>query len=256
MIPLYHDFTGETVLVFGGGPVGERKARRFAAEARVVVVSPEFVDGRGDWEADETANGEVALVRARPTVDDVDTWLDRTDPALVVAATDDDAVNDAVAAAARRRGLLLNRADSSSIETSETPEETGEAASPNGETDGDASAARGGGARDVVVPATVAEGDVRVAISTGGRSPALAKYLRERIEAEIEGAEGMAELTGELRAELRAADLDASARRDAIRAVVRDPLVWKALRTGASNPRREATRVIRNTTGGDRWTWE
>ncbi|MFD1685676.1 precorrin-2 dehydrogenase/sirohydrochlorin ferrochelatase family protein [Halobellus litoreus] len=260
MIPLYHDFTGETVLVFGGGPVGARKARRFAAEAHVVVVSPDFVDREDDWEADESADGAVALVRARPAPADVEAWLDRTAPALVVAATDDDAVNDAVAAAARRRGLLLNRADSSSIETSETPEETGEAASPNGETDGDAgddaSTARGGGARDVVVPATVAEGDVRVAISTGGRSPALAKYLRERIEAEIEGAEGMAELTGELRAELRAADLDASARRDAIRAVVRDPLVWKALRTGASNPRREATRVIRNTTGGDRWTWE
>ncbi len=42
MIPLYHDFSDETVLIFGGGPVGARKARRFAAEARVVVVSPEF----------------------------------------------------------------------------------------------------------------------------------------------------------------------------------------------------------------------
>ena len=40
MIPLYHDFTGETVLLFGGGGVGSRKATRFADEARVVVVSP------------------------------------------------------------------------------------------------------------------------------------------------------------------------------------------------------------------------
>jgi len=40
VIPLFHDFTDETVLVFGGGPVGARKARRFAAEADVVVVSP------------------------------------------------------------------------------------------------------------------------------------------------------------------------------------------------------------------------
>ncbi|MFC6772099.1 NAD(P)-dependent oxidoreductase, partial [Halorubrum pallidum] len=37
MIPLYHDFTGETVLVIGGGGVGARKASRFADEARVVV---------------------------------------------------------------------------------------------------------------------------------------------------------------------------------------------------------------------------
>jgi hypothetical protein len=39
MIPLLHDFTGATVLVFGGGTVGARKARRFASEADVVVVS-------------------------------------------------------------------------------------------------------------------------------------------------------------------------------------------------------------------------
>jgi precorrin-2 dehydrogenase/sirohydrochlorin ferrochelatase len=128
--------------------------------------------------------------------------------------------------------VLVNRADSSASETA------------------------GDGVADVVVPATVTDGDVRVAISTGGRSPALAKYLRERIEAEIEGAEAMAALSGELRAELRTADLDPSTRRDAIRAVVRDPEVWKALRTGTSNPRQEATRVIRNTTGGDRWTQE
>jgi precorrin-2 dehydrogenase/sirohydrochlorin ferrochelatase len=100
----------------------------------------------------------------------------------------------------------------------------------------------------------VTDGDVRVAISTGGRSPALAKHLRERIESEVDGAEGMAALTADLREELRSSDLDPSERRDAIRAVVRAPEVWKALRTGISNPRQEATRVIRNTTGGDRWT--
>ncbi|MFB6091352.1 MAG: bifunctional precorrin-2 dehydrogenase/sirohydrochlorin ferrochelatase [Halobellus sp.] len=232
MIPLYHDFTDETVLIFGGGPVGARKARGFAAEARVVVVSPDFADA--DF-------GGAELVRARPDPDDVPAWFDRAAPALAVAATDSDAVNDAVEAASRERGVLLNRADRSASV----------GGSAEADDDSDAPPTEGGH-RDVVVPATVADGDVRVAISTGGRSPALAKYLRERIEAEIEGAEAMAELTAELRQELRASDLDPATRRDAIRAVVRDPEVWKALRTGASNPRREATRVIRNT-GGDRW---
>jgi len=236
MIPLYHDFTDETVLIFGGGPVGARKARRFAAEARVVVVSPEF--GEDDFGGEEA---DVELIRARPASEDVAAWIERTAPALVVAATDDEAVNEAVSAAAAERGLLINRADSSAI----APD-----AIASDETERETSA------RDVVVPATVADGDVRIAISTGGRSPALAKYLRERIEAEIEGAEEMAALTGKLRAELRAADVEPSVRRVAIRAVVRDPLVWKTLRTGASNPRREATRVIRNTIGGDRWTQE
>lgn len=43
MIPLVHDLSDETVVVFGGGPVGARKAHRFAREARTVVVSPEFL---------------------------------------------------------------------------------------------------------------------------------------------------------------------------------------------------------------------
>ncbi|RLM57031.1 bifunctional precorrin-2 dehydrogenase/sirohydrochlorin ferrochelatase [Halobellus sp. Atlit-31R] len=230
MIPLYHDFSDQTVLVFGGGRIGARKARRFASEATVVVVSPDF--GEYDF-------GGAELVRARPGPDDVATWVDRVGPALVVAATDSDDVNDAIAAAGRERGLLVNHADSS----------------VGGDTD-ESDAPGAGGVGDVVVPATVDDGDVRVAISTGGRSPALAKHLRERLEAELDGADGMAALTAELRAELKASDLDPSARRDAIRAVVREPSVWKALRTGESNPRREATRVIRNTTGGDQWTRE
>jgi len=234
MIPLYHDFTGQTVLVFGGGPIGARKARRFGAEARVVVVSPAF-------DADDFGGAE--LVRARPAPADIEGWVDRAAPALVVAATDDDAVNGAVATAARERGVLVNRADRSAA---------------TGGDDGTASGSDAGGTpgppADVVVPATVADGDVRVAVSTGGRSPALAKRLRERIESEVDGAEGMAELTADLRAELRSSEVDPSARRDAVRAVVRDSEVWKGLRTGTPNPRREATRVIQDTIGGDRWT--
>ncbi|MFB6091855.1 MAG: bifunctional precorrin-2 dehydrogenase/sirohydrochlorin ferrochelatase [Haloquadratum sp.] len=230
MIPLYHDFTGETVLVFGGGSVGARKARRFAREARVVVVSPDFADR--DF-------GGAERVRAAPGPADAGAWLDRADPALVVAATDDPAVNDAVAEAARARDVLINRADRS---------ESGEAAGGK-DAGGDAT---GRTVHGVIVPATVDDGGVRVAVSTGGRSPALAKYLRERIESEIEGAGAMADLTADLRAELRGDGADPAARRDAIRAVVRDPSVWKALRTGTSNPRREATRVIRNTMEGDR----
>ena len=68
MIPLYHDFTDETVLVFGGGSVGARKARRFAEEARVVVVSPDF-EGTSGF-------GDAELVRARPSPEDVEAWMD------------------------------------------------------------------------------------------------------------------------------------------------------------------------------------
>ncbi|SDM51644.1 precorrin-2 dehydrogenase / sirohydrochlorin ferrochelatase [Halogranum gelatinilyticum] len=214
MIPLVHDFSGETVLVFGGGPVGARKARRFARETRTVVVSPDFSDR--DF-------GDAELVRAAPDPDDVADWVARFDPVLVVAATSVAAVNEAAERAARDHGALVNRADHS-------------------------------GERDpgsVVVPATVEDDPVSVAISTGGVSPALSKYLRERIEDELAGAGGMAELTAELRSTLKESDLSPSERRDVVRAVVQSSPVWKALRTGESNPREEAARVIGTQFGTD-----
>ena len=226
MIPLLHDFTGEVVLVFGGGPVGARKARRFGEEARVVVLSPAFADREFEPEERRDPEAGVELVRVAPAPGDVGTWFDRANPALAVAATDDEAVNDAAERAAQEAGALVNRADVSG--------------------DGDRDA------RSVVVPATVEDGDVRVAISTGGASPALAKHLRERIEAELEGAGAMADLTGRLRTELRESDRTPRERRDAVRAVVRSERVWKALRTGKSKARQEADRVIRNTGGGER----
>jgi precorrin-2 dehydrogenase/sirohydrochlorin ferrochelatase len=214
MIPLYHDLSEETVLVVGGGTVGRRKALGFAEEARVVVVSPAFDDRL--VEAAAEGDSPIDLVRAAPDADSVSAWVDRVAPALVVAATDDPAVNAAAEAAALDAGILVNRTDVS-------------------------------GGRDpgsVVVPATVEDGPVRVAISTGGRSPALSKALRQRIESEIEGAGAMAELSGDLRSELAEAGVDPADRRAAIRRVVRSEGVWKGLQKGRSKARIEADNVI------------
>jgi precorrin-2 dehydrogenase/sirohydrochlorin ferrochelatase len=224
VIPLYHDFSEETVLVFGGGSVGARKARRFAREAQVVVISPAF-DER--FETDEEL-AAVDRIRAAPEPAEVPEWVDRFEPVLVVAATDDPDLNRAVDEAASERGLLINRTDQS-------------------------------GGRDVdsvVVPATVRDGPVSVAISTGGKSPALSRYLRQQIEAEIEDAGAMAELTGELRAELKESDLSVADRRAAVRSVVRSSSVWKALHTGTAKATKEAERVMAaehdDTDGGSR----
>jgi len=207
MIPLLHDFSGATVLVFGGGPVGARKARRFAREARVVVVSPDFADA--DF-------GGSERVRAAPSAEEVGDWLDRFDPALAVAATDREAVNAAVAEAARERGRLVNRADSHG------DRELG----------------------SVVVPATVRDDPVVAAVATGGASPALSKHLRETIEDDIAGAGAMTTLTADLREELQAEGVAPDVRRDAIRAVVSSSQVWKGLRRGESKGRQVARDVI------------
>lgn len=72
--------------------------------------------------------------------------------ALVIAATDDRSVNAAVASAARRRGIPVNAVD-------DPPNCT------------------------FIVPAVVRRGDLTVAVSTGGKSPAAARLVKERIGA-------------------------------------------------------------------------
>ena len=193
MIPLAHDLSDETVLVVGGGAVGSRRARTFAAEADVVVVSSAFPNEN---------YGGATRVRLAVTPDEAPALIGRYDPALVVCATTDDEVNAAVAGAARGCGALVNRADESG----------------------------GRAVGEVAVPATVADGDVRAALSTGGASPALARVLRERLESELAGAGLVADATGCLRTELAAEGVDAGRRRDAVRAAARDDEVWAAAR--------------------------
>ena len=70
---------------------------------------------------------------------------------IAFAATDDSAVNTQVAREARARGILVNVADTPSL-------------------------------CDFIVPSVVHRGDLQIAISTGGASPALARRLRQEIE--------------------------------------------------------------------------
>jgi len=73
---------------------------------------------------------------------------------LVIAATDDPEVNRAVYQAGERAGIWVNGADDPAN-------------------------------CSFTLPSVVRRGDLQVAVSTGGRSPALASWLRRRIEAEI-----------------------------------------------------------------------
>ncbi|HHW13463.1 MAG TPA: bifunctional precorrin-2 dehydrogenase/sirohydrochlorin ferrochelatase, partial [Firmicutes bacterium] len=76
---------------------------------------------------------------------------------LVIAATDDARLNAAVAEEGRRRGLLVNVVDCA-------PES------------------------NFIVPAVLRRGELVIAVSTGGASPAQARRIRERLEREY-GAE-------------------------------------------------------------------
>ena len=93
---------------------------------------------------------------------------------LVVAATGDPAVDGTVVADARAAGVLVNAADGDHPGT-------------------------------VRFPAVLHRGPVTVAVSTGGASPALARWLRDRIADRLPaGLETVAGLVEEARAEWRA----------------------------------------------------
>lgn len=149
------------------------------------------------------ALGDIALVRRGFAPEDLaGAWV-------AIAATGDREVNASVAAAARERHVLTNVVDD--------PTQC-----------------------DFIFPAVVVRGPVQIAISTGGRSPALARHLRERLEPMIGPEYGeLAELLAEIRAELRAASLPVSA--EAWQAVL-DKTLLELVRLRDLPAAREATR--------------
>jgi precorrin-2 dehydrogenase / sirohydrochlorin ferrochelatase len=171
---------GRRCLVVGGGPVAARKTRGLVeAGGRVTVVAPQMVAamealagvvGTGVSVGDGvSAGGRVALER-RPYRSGEAARYD-----LVVTATGVPSVDGEVAADARGGGVLVDSADSDIPGT-------------------------------IRLPAVIRLGTVTVAVSTGGSSPALARWLRDRIAASLPpGIDTVATLIDEARRDMRAA---------------------------------------------------
>lgn len=97
MIPLYLDLSEKRALVFGGGPVGQRKAAYLAKQATVMIV--DHHDGpspQGVTRINAELNDSLHLIEI------VD---------MVVAATDSPDTNDLICKEARAKGKMFNRAD-------------------------------------------------------------------------------------------------------------------------------------------------
>jgi precorrin-2 dehydrogenase/sirohydrochlorin ferrochelatase len=140
--PAFLDLRGRRCLVVGGGEIGERKTRALLECGARVTIVSPLLT---PGLAALAASGRL-VHRARPFV--------RSDPrgcALAVAATGDPRVDRVVAAAARRWRALVNVVD--------RPQHC-----------------------DFIVPAVLRRGELQIAVSTGGRSPAIAREIRRRLE--------------------------------------------------------------------------
>lgn len=145
--PLFLDLEGRPCVVVGGGAVAGRKVRTLLeAGATVTVVSPSFSPGLKRLLRVKAFKGRLTLKPERFRPSHLKGAL------LVFAATDDPLVNGRVCEAGRKAGALVN--------VSDLPE-----------------------ACDFLVPSAFRQGDLQIAISTGGRSPAAAKRIREELEA-------------------------------------------------------------------------
>ncbi len=172
LFPLFVDLEGRPCVVLGGGAIALRKVEGLLAAGAVVTVVSPALAA---GLAALAAEGRVAHV-ARAYAEG-----DLAGAALAFAATDDGAVNAAGAREGRARGVWVNAADDPAH-------------------------------CDAILPAVVRRGALTVAVSTGGASPALARAVRERIEAALPDAYGaLAEAAADARRDLRAAGRRASA---------------------------------------------
>ena len=171
--PVFLDLRARRAVVVGGGAVAEQKVRGLLAAGAHVTVVSPAVSP--SLAALAGRNLVELRRRAYRAGDLAGAWL-------AIAATDDRETNAAVWAEAERLGIPLNAVDD--LEHS-----------------------------SFIAPAIHREGDITVAVSTAGKSPALAVRLRDRIARLVGRAEArLCELLGELRPQVAARVPDARAR--------------------------------------------
>ena len=161
--PLFIDLLDRPVLVVGGGAIAERKVQSLLEAGAAVTLVAPHLTER----LHTLANTKAIRIHQRTFEEsDLDGAL------LVITATDDVTTQRRVAAAARSQGVMVNTVDQPAL-------------------------------CDFIVPAVVRHGDVIAAISTSGKSPALAAVLRERVEHVITPDAGRAaRILGEIRREV------------------------------------------------------
>jgi len=195
--PAFLDLRGRRCLVVGGGDVGTRKAETLAECGASVTV----VSPSATVELAALVAAGRVVHRQRPFA-----ARDLVGVVLAVAATGVDAVDRAVATLARRRRILINVVD--------RPKDC-----------------------DFIVPSVLRRGALQIAVSTGGRSPALAREIRRELEALFPSDYGdFVERVGEARGRARAAATTVAARAAAAEASLSAALATRRP-VGARPPR-------------------
>ena len=162
--PAFLNLDGQPCLVVGGGPIAERKVKTLLDSNARVTLISPRITLRLKRRVEK---GQV-------------TYLDRPyrqgdhqGKYLLIAATDDMKLNRSIGIEARADGVLVNVVDDPDY-------------------------------CDFIAPSIVQRGDITFAISTGGGSPALSRWLRTRLQSEYPSEYGkLAALLAQVRLQLR-----------------------------------------------------
>lgn len=140
--PILVELENQKVLVVGGGMVAQRKIDTLLRHGAEVLIVSRELSDLLEQYVEE---GRVTLIDTEFNVNQLD------DVFMVIAATDDAELNAVISAEAKKRGMLINAVDQPADCT-------------------------------FIVPSVIRQGDLLVAISTSGKSPALAKKIRKELE--------------------------------------------------------------------------
>ena len=139
---------GKTVIVVGGGSESYRKTQSFVdSGAKIWVISKAFSSGIQKLHEAK----KVALLKTE--IQDAKSFVESLNPKpdLLLAVTNDAKLNLELVKAAKSAGCMVYSVDNPAIS-------------------------------DFILPAVAKVGEVKIAVSTSGKSPAMARVLRQRIE--------------------------------------------------------------------------
>ena len=191
--PIFVELQDRACLVIGGGREAERKAGGLLAAGGHVTVIAPKL------------TPELQRLQAEGDIEHIQRDYEDGDLAgyeVCMVATDDGAVNAQVAAEGKRQRIWVNAADDTEN-------------------------------CDFILPAVIRRGAITIAASTSGTSPALARRLREELEAYLtEEMPALADLLGDVRRDLRARNVtpDAELWQDAIDETLRVLLAQRKYR--------------------------
>jgi len=140
--PVYLDLNEKKCLVIGGGKVAERKVKSLLDCGARIFVVSPVLSA---WLEQSAREGKVTAIMRNYTITDLDNAF------LVIGATDNHLINDKVAQECSKRNILVNIVD----QTAKC---------------------------NFIVPAVIRQGSLSISVSTDGKSPMLARRIREELE--------------------------------------------------------------------------